>query len=320
VGHVLATQCLLQRKPMTMRISFDGALRNGVTAKDMALAMIATIGASGGTGYVLEFDGPAIESLSMEGRMTLCNMSIEAGARAGMVAPDEITFAFLKGRQHAPKGAAWDAAVADWKSLRTEPGAKFDKQVRIDASKIQPMVTFGTSPDYGIAVNQNVPVPHGQADTDSLKYMKLEAGAPIQNAKVNRVFVGSCTNSRMSDLRAAADILRGRKVAPGVVMLVVPGSESIRIQAEAEGLHTVFEEAGAQWRLPGCSMCIAMNGDKGEPGELVVSTSNRNFMGRQGKDVRTVLASPATAAASAVAGHIADPRDYAPVQEKKNVA
>ncbi len=321
VGHVLATQCLLQRKPKTMRIHFDGQLAPDVTAKDMALAMIATIGASGGTGYVLEFAGPAIESLSMEGRMTLCNMSIEAGARAGMVAPDEITFEFLKGRQYAPKGAAWDAAVEDWKSLRSDEGASFDKEVRIDASRIGPMVTFGTSPDYGIAVNENVPAPQGQPDQDSLKYMKLEAGAPIQQAKVNRVFVGSCTNSRMSDLRAAADILRGRKVADGVVMLVVPGSESIRVQAEAEGLHTVFEEAGAQWRLPGCSMCIAMNGDKGEPGELVVSTSNRNFMGRQGKDVRTVLASPATAAASAVAGHIADPRDYAPAAaETKNVA
>ncbi len=320
VGHVLATQCLLQRKPKTMRISFDGELSEGVTAKDMALAMIAAIGASGGTGYVLEFDGPAIEKLSMEGRMTLCNMSIEAGARAGMVAPDETTFAFLKGREHAPKGADWSAAVEDWKSLRSDEGAKFDKEVRIDASKIEPMVTFGTSPDYAIGVGDSVPAPTGQPDRDSLTYMKLDAGAPITRAKVDRVFIGSCTNSRMSDLRAAADVLRGRKVAEGVIMLVVPGSEAVRQQAEAEGLHTVFEAAGAQWRLPGCSMCIAMNGDKGEPGELVVSTSNRNFMGRQGKDVRTVLASPATAAASAVAGHIADPRDYTPAVEKKNVA
>ena len=318
VGHVLATQCLLQRKAKTMRITFDGALRDGVTAKDMALAMIATIGADGGTGYVLEFDGPAIEALSMEGRMTLCNMSIEAGARAGMIAPDDTTFEFLKGRQFAPKGAAWDAAVADWKSLRTDPGAKFDKEVRIDASRISPMVTYGTSPDYAMAVDGAVPMPHGQADTDSLAYMKLEGGSQIMRAKVDRVFVGSCTNSRMSDLRAAAEVLKGRHVAPGVVMLVVPGSESIRLEAEAEGLDKIFEAAGAQWRLPGCSMCIAMNGDKGEPGELVVSTSNRNFMGRQGKDVRTVLASPATAAASAVAGHIADPRAY--LEKTKHVA
>ena len=310
VGHVLATQCVLQRKPKSMRVTFDGKLGPGVGAKDMALAMIAEIGADGGQGYALEFAGPAVEALSMEARMTLCNMSIEAGARFGMVAPDEKTIAWVEGRDFAPKDADWDKAVADWKTLPTEEGAAFDKEVRINASMIRPMITYGVSPDAAAPVDETAPAPQTEVERHAADYMKFEAGEAFAKADVDRVFIGSCTNSRLSDLREAAAVMRGRKVKDGVVALVAPGSEAVRRAAEAEGLHKAFLDAGAEWRLPGCSMCIAMNGDKGEAGELVVSTSNRNFIGRQGKGVRTVLASPATAAASAIEGRIADPRPY----------
>ena len=310
VGHVLATQCVLQRKPKSMRVTFDGALRPGVGAKDMALAMIAQIGADGGQGYAIEFAGAAVRNLSMEGRMTLCNMSIEAGARFGMIAPDETTFSWLNGRDYAPSGLEWNEALADWVELRTDLRAQFDKEVSVDASAIAPMITYGVSPDAAAAVDGSAPVPQTPAAQHAADYMRFNAGDPFSSMDVNRVFIGSCTNSRLSDLREAAQVMRGRKVAKHVTALVVPGSHAVKRAAEAEGLHEVFLSAGAQWREPGCSMCIAMNGDAGAPGELVVSTSNRNFIGRQGKGVRTVLASPATAAASAIEGHIADPRPY----------
>ena len=310
VGHVLATQCVLQRKPKSMRVSFEGAVPKGVTAKDMALAVIAQIGADGGQGYAVEFAGPAIEALSMEGRMTLCNMSIEAGARFGMVAPDETTFTWLKGLDRAPMGADWDAALDDWRTLPTEDGSAFDKEVVVNAAFLKPMITYGVSPDAAAPVDTLAPAAQtGEAQRAS-EYMQISEGRPFTENKVDRVFIGSCTNSRLSDLRLAAGVLRGRKVKDGVVALIVPGSEAVRRAAEEEGLDKVFREAGAEWREPGCSMCIAMNGDAGQPGDLVVSTSNRNFIGRQGKGVRTVLASPATAAASAIEGCIADPRSY----------
>jgi len=310
VGHVLASQCVLQRQPKTMRVTFKGDLSLGVGAKDMALAMIADIGADGGQGYAIEFAGPAVENLSMEGRMTLCNMSIEAGARFGMVSPDEKTFEYLRGREYAPAGIAWDEAVADWRTLPSDPGALFDKEVRIDASAVRPMITYGVSPDAAAPVDGRAPRPQSDVEKHAADYMQFEAEQPFSKASVNRVFIGSCTNSRLSDLREAACVMLDRKVKEGVTVLVVPGSETIRVAAEAEKLDQVFLNAGAQWRNSGCSMCIAMNGDQGEPGELVVSTSNRNFVGRQGKGVRTVLASPATAAASAIEGRIADPRPY----------
>ncbi len=310
VGHVLATQCVLQRKSKSMRVTFDGTLPPGVGAKDMALAMIAKIGADGGQGYAIEFAGAAVEALSMDGRMTLCNMSIEAGARFGMVAPDEKTFAFLKGRDYCPKGADWDRAVDDWRTLKSDAGAAFDREVTIDASMLAPMITYGVSPDAAAPVDRTAPRATTETARHASDYMKFAEGRPFTDAAVNRVFIGSCTNSRLSDLREAADVMRGRKVKTGVVALIVPGSETVKRAAEAENLHRVFLDAGAEWREPGCSMCIAMNGDRGEPGELVVSTSNRNFIGRQGKGVRTVLASPATAAASAIEGKIADPRKY----------
>ncbi|WP_411820525.1 3-isopropylmalate dehydratase large subunit [Hyphococcus formosus] len=310
VGHVLATQCILQRKPKSMRITFEGSLPSGVGAKDMALAFIAQIGADGGQGYAVEFAGEAVRDLSMEGRMTLCNMSIEGGARSGMVAPDEKTFEFLKGRDFAPKGADWDAAVEDWKSLATDEEASFDREVVVDASKIRPMITYGVSPDAAGAVDGTTPEPKTEPQLHASEYMKFGAGRPFSEVEVNRVFIGSCTNSRISDLREAAMVMRGRKVSDGVIALVVPGSEAVKRAAEAENLHKIFIEAGAEWREPGCSMCLGMNGDQGQPGDLVVSTSNRNFIGRQGKGVRTVLASPATAAASAIEGRIADPRSY----------
>lgn len=310
VGHVLATQCLLQRKPKSMRVTFEGALDEGVGAKDMALAMIAQVGADGGAGHAIEFCGEAVRALSMEGRMTLCNMAIEAGARVGMIAPDETTLAWLEGREHAPKGEAWDNAIADWRTLRSDDDAAFDKDVTVDAAAIRPMITYGVSPDAATAASAAMPSPANANEQDAADYMRFAAGQEFASAKVDRVFIGSCTNSRLSDLREAAAVMRGRTVASSVIALVVPGSEKVRRDAEAEGLHKVFLAAGAEWREPGCSMCIAMNGDRGEPGELVVSTSNRNFVGRQGKDVRTVLAGPATAAASAIAGHIADPRAY----------
>ena len=310
VGHVLATQCVLQRKPKSMRIVFDGKLAPGVGAKDMALAMIAQIGADGGQGYAVEFAGPAVEALSMEGRMTLCNMSIEAGARFGMIAPDEKTIDWVRDREFAPKGAAWDAAIRDWRALPSDEDAVFDKEVRVNASLIRPMITYGVSPDAAAPVDEKAPAPQTELDRHAADYMKFDAGEAFSKARVDRVFIGSCTNSRLSDLREAAVVMRGRKVRPWLTALVAPGSEAVKRAAEEEGLHKIFLAAGAQWREPGCSMCIAMNGDKGEAGELVVSTSNRNFIGRQGKGVRTVLASPATAAASAIEGRIADPRPY----------
>ena len=310
VGHVMATQCLLQRKPKTFAIHVDGKLPRGVGAKDLILHIIGEIGVDGGTGYVLEYRGEAIEALSMEERMTVCNMSIEAGARAGLIAPDETTFAWLQGRPRAPQGAAWDAAVQRWRGLRSDEGATYDREVRIDASQIRPTVTYGTHPGMAIAMDKPVPAARNAVEQRALDYMQAKANQPMQGMAVDVVFIGSCTNSRLSDLREAANVMRGRHVAKGVRVLVVPGSEAVRRDAEKEGLHDVFLAAGAEWRIPGCSMCIAMNGDLAQPGQLVVSTSNRNFEGRQGKGARTVLASPATAAASAIAGTIADPRQY----------
>lgn len=305
VGHVLATQCLLQRKPKTLRVTVEGTLQPGVSGKDVALAIIAELGFGGGTGHVIEYAGPAIRSLDMEGRMTVCNMSIEAGARAGMIAPDEVTVAWLKGRRYAPTDI--EAAAADWLSLASDPGATFDREIVLDGSAIRPMATWGTTPDAGAPIGAPVPAPRDASDEKALAYMGFTAGRATTDQPVDVVFIGSCTNGRLPDLRAAAEVLRGRKVKPGVRMLVVPGSEAVRRDAEAEGLDRVFTEAGAEWRLPGCSMCIAMNGDFVQPGQLAVSTSNRNFEGRQGKGARTILASPATAAASAVAGVLTDP-------------
>ncbi|MFN5617767.1 MAG: 3-isopropylmalate dehydratase large subunit [Brevundimonas sp.] len=305
VGHVLATQCLLQRKPKTLRVTVEGALQPGVSGKDVALAIIAELGFGGGTGHVIEYAGPAIRSLDMEGRMTVCNMSIEAGARAGMIAPDEVTVAWLKGRRYAPDDS--EAAAAAWRSRASDPGATFDREVVLDGFAIRPMATWGTTPDAGAPIGAPVPAPRDASDEKALAYMGFTAGRATTDQPVDVVFIGSCTNGRLPDLRAAAEVLRGRKVKPGVRMLVVPGSEAVRRDAEAEGLDRVFTEAGAEWRLPGCSMCIAMNGDFVQPGQLAVSTSNRNFEGRQGKGARTILASPATAAASAVAGVLTDP-------------
>ncbi|MBB3227992.1 3-isopropylmalate/(R)-2-methylmalate dehydratase large subunit [Luteibacter sp. Sphag1AF] len=310
VGHVLATQCLLQRKPKSLAIHVDGVLQTGVTAKDLILHIIGQIGIGGGTGHVIEYTGEAIRALSMEERMTVCNMSIEAGARAGLIAPDDITFAWLEGRERVPKGDAWKRAVAHWRTLATDPGASYDSEVRIDASTIQPSITYGTHPGMVVAINATVPAARDALEQRALDYMKVTAGQPMTGESVDVVFIGSCTNARLSDLRAAAQIMRGRRVASGVRMLVVPGSEQVRRDAEREGLHQVFRDAGAEWREPGCSMCIAMNGDLAQPGQLVVSTSNRNFEGRQGKGARTVLASPLVAAASAIAGCVADPRAY----------
>ena len=310
VGHVMATQCLLQRKPKTMAIHVDGQLPRGVGAKDLILHIIGIVGIAGGTGHVLEYRGAAIEALTMDERMTVCNMSIEAGARAGLIAPDETTFAWLKGRPRAPQGAAWEAAVEAWRELHSDDDARYDREVHIDARAVQPTVTYGTHPGSAIAINAPVPVASSAQDQRALAYMHSQAGQPMQGMPVDLVFVGSCTNGRLSDLREAARVLHGRHVAKGVRMLVVPGSETVRRDAEREGLHQIFLAAGAEWREPGCSMCIAMNGDLAQPGQLVVSTSNRNFEGRQGKGARTVLASPATAAASAIAGCVADPRDY----------
>jgi 3-isopropylmalate/(R)-2-methylmalate dehydratase large subunit len=310
VGHVLATQCLLQRKARTMRVTVDGRLQPGVSGKDVALAIIAHLGFGGGTGFVVEYAGEAIRSLDMEGRMTVCNMSIEAGARAGMIAPDQTTVDWLKGRTHAPSGAAWDRAVADWLGLASDEGATFDAEIRIDGAAIRPMATWGTTPDAGSAIGEPVPAPRDASGEKALAYMGFTAGEATTGHPVDVVFIGSCTNGRLPDLRAAAEVLRGRKVKPGLRMLVVPGSEAVRRDAEAEGLHTVFTDAGAEWRIPGCSMCLAMNGDMVAPGQLAVSTSNRNFEGRQGPGSRTILASPATAAATAIMGVLTDPRVF----------
>jgi 3-isopropylmalate/(R)-2-methylmalate dehydratase large subunit len=310
VGHVLATQCLLQSKPNTLGIRIDGELKPGVTAKDVILHVIGAIGVDGGTGSVIEYHGSTVRAMDMEARMTLCNMSIECGARAGMVAPDETTFAFLKGRQMVPVGAEWDRAVEDWKTLKTDAQASFERLVKIDATTIEPSVTWGTNPGMVIDIGGTVPAGENAAVRDALDYMQLEGGARLEGAPVDVVFIGSCTNSRLSDLRAAASVLKKRKVAAGTRVLVVAGSEAVRKAAEAEGLDRVFKDAGAEWREPGCSMCLAMNGDTANPGDLVVSTSNRNFKGRQGRGVRTVLASPLTAAASAVTGRVTDPRQF----------
>jgi 3-isopropylmalate/(R)-2-methylmalate dehydratase large subunit len=319
VGHVLATQCLLQRRPKTLAIEVSGRLGDGVAAKDLILAIIGQIGVSGGTGHVIEYRGAAIEALSMDERMTVCNMSIEAGARAGMIAPDETTFAFLKGRRFAPRGAEWDRAVACWRTLRTDPGAHFDRVVAIDANGLEPMITYGTHPGMVVPISGTVPDPANDAVHEkSLAYMGLRGGERLLGKPIHVVFVGSCTNARLSDLELAARIVKGRKVARGVRMLVVPGSQQVKREAEARGLAKVFTDAGAEWRESGCSMCIGMNGDVVSRGEYSVSTSNRNFEGRQGAGARTLLASPATAAAAAVTGRITDPRDF--LAELKSVA
>ena len=318
VEHVLATQTLPLKPFKTMAITVDGPLPDGVTAKDLILAVIARIGTGGGQGYVLEYRGEGVQGLSMEGRMTLCNMSIEAGARAGMVAPDETTFTYLEGRPHAPKGADWDAALAYWQTLRTDDDATFDAEVIIEASELSPFVTWGTNPGQGVPLAGSVPSPDDAADEvervaieRALEYMDLAPGTPIREIPVDTVFVGSCTNGRIEDLRAVASILEGRKVADGVRMLVVPGSVKVRLQAMSEGLDKVFVDAGAEWREAGCSMCLAMNPDKLTPGERSASTSNRNFEGRQGPGGRTHLVSPQVAAATAVTGHFASPADLA---------
>jgi 3-isopropylmalate/(R)-2-methylmalate dehydratase large subunit len=310
VGHVLATQCLWQRRPRTMRASVHGTPPRGVTAKDVVLALIAKIGTAGGTGHVIEYAGSTVRAMTMEERMTVCNMTIEAGARAGMVAPDNTTFEWLASCPEAPRGEAWDRAMGRWKGLRTDDNATFDREVALDAGQLTPMITFGTDPSTAIPIG--APVPEADADSTrarSLAYMGVEPGKPLLGRRIDVVFVGSCTNARLSDLRQAAAVVRGRRVAPGVRMLVVAGSQQVKRSAEAEGLDRVFREAGAEWREPGCSMCIAMNGDRLEAGQYAVSTSNRNFEGRQGPGGRTFLASPLTAAAAAVTGRISDVRE-----------
>ena len=311
VGHVFATQCLLQRKPKTFAINIEGKLQPGVTAKDLILAIIGKIGVSGGTGYVLEYRGSTIRGLSMDERMTICNMSIEAGARAGMIAPDEVTFEYLKNKPRAPQGAAWDAAVARWRTLVSDPGATFDASVDIDASKLEPMITYGTNPGMVVPLTGAVPQIKGDAVYDkALGYMGFHGGEAMLGKRVDVVFIGSCTNGRLEDLQAAATVLKGRKVAAGVKLLIVPGSQQIKHDAEALGLAQIFKDAGADWRESGCSMCLGMNGDTVAAGQYSISTSNRNFEGRQGVGARTLLVSPMTAAASAVQGKIADPREF----------
>jgi 3-isopropylmalate/(R)-2-methylmalate dehydratase large subunit len=316
VEHVLATQTLPQNRPATMSVDIDGELPVGVTAKDIVLAVIGAIGTAGGSGHVIEYRGSAIRALSMEGRMTVCNMSIEAGARAGMVAPDDTTFSYVEGRRHAPKGVLWEQALDDWRSLVTDEGAVFAKTVTLDASTLRPHVTWGTNPGQVVAIDGLVPDPESFTDGDAreaavraLEYMGLKAGTPLRDIAVDTVFIGSCTNGRIEDLRAAATVLRGRQVRSGLRAMVVPGSHRVKAQAEAEGLDTVFTSAGFDWREPGCSMCLAMNPDKLAVGERCASTSNRNFEGRQGRGGRTHLVSPGVAAATAVAGHFATPED-----------
>ncbi len=314
VEHVLATQTLPQQRPKTMAVTVEGELPKGVTAKDLILAIIGQIGTGGGIGYVIEYRGSTIRSLSMEGRMTVSNMSIEAGARAGLIAPDEITFEYVKGRPHAPVGDAWNQAVDYWKSLATDPDAKFDKEVFVDATKLTPYVSWGTNPSQVVPISDKVPNPESfeepsarEAATRALTYMGLKAGTPISDISVDTVFIGSCTNSRIEDLRLAASVVKGKHVAPGIRALVVPGSQHVKKQAEAEGLDRVFIDAGFEWRESGCSMCLGMNPDRLSPGQRAASTSNRNFEGRQGKGGRTHLVSPAVAASTAVAGHFATP-------------
>ena len=315
VEHVLATQCLLQRPSRSFAVRVGGALRAGVSAKDIILALIARVGIGGGTGCVFEYSGPAIRALSMDERMTVCNMSIEAGARAGLIAPDDTTYNYLYGKDFAPKGREWEAAVTHWRGLPTDEGASYDHELTLDASALEPMITFGNNPGMGMPITGTVPDPAAVADAmeretlaKALRYMDIQPGKPLLGHPVDVVFIGSCTNSRMPDLRAAASVFKGRKVNPKVRVLVVPGSQPIKRQAEAEGLDRIFREAGAEWREAGCSMCIAMNGDQLQPGQYSVSTSNRNFEGRQGKGGRTFLASPLTAAAAAVTGVVTDPR------------
>jgi 3-isopropylmalate/(R)-2-methylmalate dehydratase large subunit len=322
VEHVLATQTLMQAKPKTMAVTVNGSLPEGVTAKDLILTLIAHTGTGGGQGYIVEYRGPAIEELSMEARMTICNMSIEWGAKAGLIAPDQTTFDYIEGRPEAPKGADWDAAVAHWKELVTDEDATFDKEIVLDASEMTPFVTWGTNPGQGVPLGASVPSP---ADFDdegdrvaaqkALEYMALEAGTPMREVEVDTVFVGSCTNGRIEDLRAAAEVIKGRKVADDTRLLVVPGSVRVRLQAEEEGLDVVFKEAGGEWRGAGCSMCLGMNPDQLQPGERSASTSNRNFEGRQGKGGRTHLVSPLVAAATAVTGRLASPADLPPLAQ-----
>lgn len=312
VGHVLAKQCLLQNKPKSMRINVNGRLGEGVTAKDLALNIIRHLGMNGGTGFVIEYAGEAVRSLDMEGRMTLCNLTIEAGARAGMIAPDETTINYLRGRARAPKGGAFELAATEWLQLASDPGAVFDSEITLEASIMRPSITYGTDPGMSIDIGDAVPLANTISHEKALQYMGFQGGQQISERNVDVVFIGSCTNGRISDLRAAAKVLRGRSIASHVRMLVVPGSESVRRQAESEGLHEIFSAAGAEWRLPGCSMCLAMNGDLVAAGETAVSTSNRNFEGRQGSGSRTLLASPETAAASAVMGRVASFSDLEP--------
>jgi 3-isopropylmalate/(R)-2-methylmalate dehydratase large subunit len=310
VGHVFATQCLLQRRAKTFALNIEGALSPGVTAKDLILAIIGRIGVGGGTGHVLEYRGAAIRALSMEERMTICNMSIEAGARAGMIAPDDTTYRYLAGRPRAPKGEAWERALERWRALPSDAGARFDRERNFDGGGIEPMVTYGTNPGMVTEVSGSIPAANDDpVFNKALAYMGLSAGEPIGNQPVNVVFIGSCTNGRLSDLRGAAQLLRGRKIAHGVRALVVPGSQQVKKAAEAEGLDRIFLDAGAEWRESGCSMCLGMNGDTVAKGEYSISTSNRNFEGRQGPGARTLLASPLTAAASALRGRVTDPRD-----------
>ncbi len=315
VEHVLASQCLLQKKPKTYEVRVEGKLAEGVSAKDIILALIARIGVGGGTGHVFEFTGEAIRGLTMEQRMTICNMSIEGGARAGMIAPDEVTFEYLKGREFAPQGADWDKAVAYWKTLPSDEGAVYDKSITLNAADLEPMITYGTNPGMGMKITDHVPTTESFTEPSqkaafekALNYMGLQPGQSLLGKKVDVVFIGSCTNSRISDLRLAAAILKGRKVSESTRVMVVPGSQDVKKQAEQEGLDKIFKEAGAEWREAGCSMCIAMNGDQLQPGQYAVSTSNRNFEGRQGKGGRTFLASPITAAATAISGVVTDPR------------
>jgi 3-isopropylmalate/(R)-2-methylmalate dehydratase large subunit len=310
VAHVLATQCLLQRRPSTLAVEVEGALRAGVTAKDLILAIIGKLGVGGGTGHVIEYRGATVRGLDMDERMTVCNMSIEAGARAGMIAPDETTYAYLASRPRAPQGDDWQRAVGEWRTLPSDPGARFEREVRLDAGEIEPMITWGTNPGMVVPVTGAIPAQGAdEVFARALSYMGFEPGAPIRDQPVNVVFIGSCTNARLSDLRSAARLLRGRHIARGLTMLVVPGSQQVKRQAEAEGLDRIFIEAGAEWRESGCSMCLGMNGDTVARGEYAVSTSNRNFEGRQGAGARTLLASPLTAAASAVRGRVTDPRE-----------
>lgn len=308
VGHVLATQCLLQKKPKTLAITVEGALADGITAKDLILHIIGIIGVNGGTGHVIEYRGSTIRGLDMESRMTVCNMSIEAGARAGMIAPDQVTFDYLARCPRAPRGIAFDTALLEWRKLASDEGARFDREVLIDATKIKPGLTWGTHPGTAFAIDDKVPNPKDAAQQSAIDYMGFKAGQPVLGQLVDVVFIGSCTNGRLSDMRETARVLAGRKVHERVRMLVVPGSAQVKREAEAEGIDRIVRAAGAEWREPGCSMCIAMNGDLVKPGQLAISTSNRNFEGRQGPGARTMLASPATAAASAVAGCVSDPR------------